>query len=84
MPERLPIYHLEHEMGSGWSPEGEALLQRRIAERGIRWLDAQTVHIWATYMRWLGRPMVFNGPDWGLARESLGERTMAPVETAAT
>ena len=31
----LPIYHLEHEVGSGWSPEGEALLRKRIAERGI-------------------------------------------------
>src|SRR5262249_25324916 len=24
-----PIYHLEHEKGSGWSPEGEALLRQR-------------------------------------------------------
>jgi len=74
-----PIYHLEHEIGSGWSPEGEALLQRRIAERGITWLDAQTVHIWATYMRWLGRPMVFNGPDWGMAGQSFAEKTVVPV-----
>ena len=80
----MPIYYLEPEIGSGWSPEGEALLQRRIAERGITWLDAPTVHIWATYMRWLGRPMVFNGPDWGVAGASLAEKTIAPVEAAAT
>ena len=43
----MPIYHLEHEVGSGWSPEGEALLRQRIAERGITWLDACTVYIWA-------------------------------------
>ena len=49
----MPIYHLEHEVGSGWSPEGEALLRRRIAERGITWLDASTVYIWAAYMQWL-------------------------------
>jgi len=73
----MPIYHLEHEVGSGWSPEGEALLRRRIAERGITWLDASTVYIWAAYMRWLQRPMIFNGADWGMAAQELAERTPA-------
>ena len=71
-----PIYHLEHEIGSGWSPEGEALLRRRIAERGITWIDATTVQLWAAQMRWLGRPMIFNGPDWGLGSST-------PVETTS-
>jgi hypothetical protein len=71
----MPIYHLEHEVGSGWSPEGEALLRRRIAERGITWLDAHTVYIWAAYMHWLGRPIFFNGPNWGMASAELPERT---------
>jgi hypothetical protein len=69
----VPIYHLEHEVGSGWSPEGEALLRRRIAERGITWLDATTVYIWAAYMRWLSRPMIFNGSLWGMATLELAE-----------
>jgi len=73
----MPIYHLEHEVGSGWSPEGEALLRTRIAERGITWLDASTVYIWASYMRWLQRPMIFNGADWGMATARLAERTPA-------
>jgi hypothetical protein len=72
----MPIYHLEHEVGSGWSPEGEALLRRRIAERGITWLDAHTVYIWAAYMRWLGRPVFFNGANWGMASAELPERTV--------
>jgi hypothetical protein len=70
----MPIYHLEHEVGSGWSPEGEALLRRRIAERGITWLDASTVYIWAAYMRWLQRPMMFNGPDWGMGKAHVMEQ----------
>ena len=69
----MPIYHLEHEIGSGWSPEGDAKLRKRIAESGITWLDATTVYIWAAYMRWLGRPMIFNGRDWGLASTLLPE-----------
>jgi len=71
----MPIYHIEHEVGSGWSPEGEALLRRRIAERGITWLDATTVYVWAAYMRWLQRPMIFNGPDWGMGDARLPEPT---------
>ena len=71
----MPIYHLEHAVGSGWSPEGEAILRKRIAERGITWLDASTVHVWAAYMRWLGRPMIFNGSDWGMASAQLSERS---------
>jgi hypothetical protein len=75
----MPIYHLEHEVGSGWSPEGEALLRRRIAERGITWLDASTVYIWAAYMRWLGRPMIFNDSSWGLADRRLPQTVHAPA-----
>src|SRR5262249_50076252 len=29
------VYHIEHEIGSGWTPEGETKLRTRIAERGI-------------------------------------------------
>jgi FkbM family methyltransferase len=72
----MPIYHLEHEVGSGWSPDGEALLRGRIAERGVTWLDATTVYIWAAYMRWLGRPMMFNAANWGFAAHTLPERTV--------
>jgi hypothetical protein len=72
----LGIYHLEHEKGSGWTPEGEALLEARIAESGITWLDAGAVQILSTYMLWLRRPMIFNGPGWGLADAVLQERTL--------
>jgi len=72
----LCIYHLEHEKGSGWTPEGEALLRKRIAESGITWLDASTVSIWAAYMAWLKRPMIFNGPDWGFGDAELPEMTI--------
>ncbi len=75
----LCIYHLEHEKGSGWSPEGEALLKQRIAESGITWLDNDIVHLWAACMQWLRRPMIFNGPDWGLGDTQLPETTIRAV-----
>jgi hypothetical protein len=80
----MPIYHLEHEIGSGWSPEGEALLRRRIAERGITWLDASTVYIWAAYMKWLGRPMIFNRSNWGLADSTLPETIQRAASRTAS
>jgi hypothetical protein len=69
----MPIYHLEHEVGSGWSPEGETVLRQRIDKRGITWLDATTAHVWASYMRWLQRPVIFNPSNWGLADVVLPE-----------
>jgi FkbM family methyltransferase len=76
----MPIYHLEHELGSGWSPEGEAVLRRRIAESGITWLDAPTVYVWAVYMRWLGRSMIFNPSNWGFADHALSERVCSRTD----
>jgi hypothetical protein len=74
-----PIYHLEHEVGSGWSPEGESKLNRRIAERGITWVDWPTVFVWAAYMRWLRAPIVFNQSSWGFGDETLPERIVGPA-----
>jgi hypothetical protein len=75
----LCIYHLEHEKGSGWTPEGEAALRKRISESGITWLDSTTVHTWTTYMQWLRRPMIFNGPGWGLGDVALPEKTLGQI-----
>jgi hypothetical protein len=72
------IYHLEHEVGSGWSPEGEAVLRRRIAERGITWLDARDVFVWSAYMHSLRRPMIFNTSDWGFGALQLSESIVEP------
>ena len=74
-----PIYHLEHEVGSGWSPEGEGALQRRIAERGITWVEWPTVYVWAAYMRWLRTPIQFNQASWGFGDEVLPERVVGPA-----
>ena len=69
----LHVFHLEHEVGSGWTPEGEAVLRRRIEERRITWLDSRDVFLWSAYMHWLNRPMIFNTSDWGLGALKLEE-----------
>ena len=67
------VYHIEHETGSGWTPEGEEKLRRRIAERGIGWLDHATVSMLASFMKSVGQPIAFNQQDWGFASHQLPE-----------
>jgi hypothetical protein len=73
------IYHIEHEVGSGWSPEGEAVLRRRIAERGITWIDSRDVFVWSAYMHWLQSPMIFNLSHWGMSESQLSEQSVLPT-----
>jgi hypothetical protein len=75
----MPIYHLEHAEGSGWTPEGEGLLRKRLADSGADWLDATTVDLWSGWMDWLKRPMIFNGSDWGVGDAVLHETTLQTV-----
>jgi hypothetical protein len=67
------VYHIEHEAGSGWTPEGEQKLRKRIAERGIGWLDHSVVSMLASFMKSVERPLIFNNADWGFAQHQLPE-----------
>jgi hypothetical protein len=69
----MRIYHIEHASGSGWSPEGEALLYQRLAAKGIPWIDSQKVFDWAADMERLQTTMIFNRENWGLAEFDLPE-----------
>ena len=69
----MRIYHVEHGTGSGWTPEGEDTLNRRLDKAGIPQLDPQQLDDWAVQMRREGKAMIFNGEDWGLAGCSLPE-----------
>jgi hypothetical protein len=73
LAEPMRIYHIEHGVGSGWTPEGQAALFDRLAAKGIPCLDNRLVMEWATRMRQYGAPMIFNRSDWGLADAELQE-----------
>ena len=73
LSEPMRIYHIEHGTGSGWTPEGQAKLFQRLAERGLTFIDNEDVLAWATQMSRLRAPMIFNHGDWGLACEKLPE-----------
>lgn len=73
----LCIYHMEHAVGSGWTPEGEAALRQRMKAGGVDWLDWQTVSLWVSYMHWLRRPMIFNPDNWGYSDIDLPETAVS-------
>ena len=76
----MRAYHIEHETGSGWTPEGQEQLFKRMAEKGVPWLDHTDVIRWASDMNRFGAPIIFNREDWGLAAEELKETVV--LETA--
>ncbi len=69
------IYHIEHSVGSGWTPGiGGELLQKRLNDAGIPQLDPKQYATWTTEMAQQRKPIVFNtSEDWGLANEDLPE-----------
>jgi hypothetical protein len=73
----MRIYHIEHGLGSGWSPEGEKKLYDRITSRGIDWIGKEQVLEHARRMYERG-PIVQNGEDWGFGREALQEAGPMP------
>jgi hypothetical protein len=67
LPEPMRIYHIEHGIGSGWTPEGQAQLFARMAAKGIPFVSYQDLVGWAAQMRQMDCPMIFNHDNWGLA-----------------
>lgn len=75
----MRIYHIEHGVGSGWTPEGQQQLFDRLDARRLPYLTNGTVMDCAALMRRLEAPIIFNGSDWGMGREVLPERSVAPT-----
>lgn len=75
--EPMRIYHIEHSVGSGWTPEGQQELAARIARRGIHLLSFDDVLWIIGTMRSLHAPLIFNLDDWGLAKSELPESAPA-------
>ncbi len=66
------VYHLEHQQGSGWSPEGEKALNARLDRAGVPQLSHEQFQQWAIGMRRDGG-MIFNQSDWGFGNDIFPE-----------
>jgi hypothetical protein len=85
LTEPMRIYHIEHGLGSGWTPEGQAKLFERLRANGVAWFDYQELVACAVQMRKLNSPMIFNRENWGLSEFELREMSLrgpAKVHTA--
>ncbi|HJX90473.1 MAG TPA: hypothetical protein VJ372_08250 [Pyrinomonadaceae bacterium] len=69
----MRIYHIEHGIGSGFTPEGAEVLYKRIDSAGIPRLEHEEMIELAIKMRRQGRPIMFNSENWGLANDALPE-----------
>lgn len=67
------IYHLEHDVGSGWSQEGQDLLDARLEAKGIPQISFEKYHYWCIQMRRGHQPSFTAAPDWGWSDETLPE-----------
>jgi hypothetical protein len=73
LPEPMRLYHIEHSVGSGWTPEGQQLLLDRIHSQGIpdvHWTEV--IHL-GSLMNAYQAPILFCGENWGLVNDELPE-----------
>jgi hypothetical protein len=73
LPDPMRIYHIEHGIGSGWTPEGHDTLMERINKKGIDNLVFEDLAQIVAQMRRLHAPLIFNLDNWGMAEEDLAE-----------
>jgi GT2 family glycosyltransferase len=69
-------FHIEHSLGSGWTPEGEQKLFARLLENKIPNPAWDAVEPLIEAMRVGSLPVRLNGPDWGLAKFDLPEEAL--------
>jgi hypothetical protein len=79
-------FHIEHDLGSGWTPEGENKLFTRLEKNEILNPDWATLMPLVNSIRSGEVPVALNGPSWGLAGFELPDEPLTPgriVNTAA-
>ena len=71
-------FHIEHSLGSGWTPEGEQKLFARLQEKKILNPEWEVVLPLMEAMRHSELPVALNGPSWGLAGFELPDDPLHP------
>jgi len=71
-------FHIEHTLGSGWTPEGEKALFTRLEQKKILNPDWEVLHPLVEAMRLGELPTAVNSPSWGLADFDLPELPLLP------
>jgi hypothetical protein len=74
-------FHIEHGMGSGWTPEGEKKLFGRLREAGILNPEWPVLTPLVDAMREQGTALEFNHARWGMAEFDLPEQVIGDSGT---
>lgn len=69
-------FHIEHGIGSGWTPEGEKLLFNRLEKTGTLNPEWPVLMPLVEEMQNQGTHLEFNHANWGLAEFELPERIL--------
>lgn len=81
------VYHIEHEPGSGFTPESSDQLFARLEARGIPYLDwrrdVEPMIQEMDLLRAAGSKVTYNGEDWGYAGVDLQESNPGAVRRKA-
>lgn len=80
MPADAVHYHIEHDYGSGWSPEGSASLWERIGRAGIPYLDMEDFKRLLLEMQdneAAGVQTIYCGGDWGYGNLDMPDEVVA-------
>jgi hypothetical protein len=75
------IFHIEHSIGSGWSPEGHQALFARLEKAGIPSFENGQLKEWGETMKAGQQPFVFNGDGWGLGHLTVNGAHQSPSHT---
>lgn len=75
---RYRIYHIDHSLGSGWSPHGQKHLFDRLESRRIPYLSNDDLREWQIRAAKSPADVVVNGSDWGLDSVDLPEQAILP------
>lgn len=78
------IFHIDHSLGSGWSPKGENALFSRLDAKGIPYLSNEALQrLQIDFANDPGKAVV-NDDSWGLANRALPERSVLSGTAAET
>lgn len=71
---KKPIYHIEHSVGSGYTPEGVDILFSRLKEKKIPYLDMPRFNQHVKKLiqaKRESKKILYNGSDWGMIDQEL-------------
>jgi len=73
LPRSKPIYHIDHEIGSGYSPEAPDRLFGRLRDRGISYISNEELDKLVQSLEKSSEKTVYNDSNWGFGDKELQE-----------